>query len=89
MRREGRNSPPGSVPIPIPFSKETHPVKKLTVLLSMAAVVAALAAGVAGVFDTGSQTVHASRLAGISQAGSTGIQVQNLDPSQSANILAE
>lgn len=64
-------------------------MKKLTVLLSMAAVVAALAAGVAGVFDTGSQTVHASRLAGISQAGSTGIQVQNLDPSQSANILAE
>lgn len=64
-------------------------MKKLTVLLSMAAVVAALAAGVSGVFDTGSQTVHASRLAGISQAGSTGIQVQNLDATQPANVLAE
>lgn len=64
-------------------------MKKLTVLLSMAAVVAALAAGVAGVFDTSAPAVHASRLAGITGAGATGIQVQNLDPSQPASILAE
>jgi hypothetical protein len=65
-------------------------LKKTLVLVSMAAVVAVLVAGVAGGFGAGSApAVYASRVAGISQAGETGIQIQNLDQSQPANITAD
>ncbi len=64
-------------------------MKKLLVVLSMAAVVAVLVAGLTGAFRTDTPAVYASRLAGISSAGTTGIQVQNLDPSQAATIVAD
>jgi hypothetical protein len=65
-------------------------LKKTLVLVSMAAVVAVLVAGIAGGFGTGSTpAVYASRVAGISQAGETGIQIQNLDQTQSALITAD
>jgi hypothetical protein len=59
------------------------------VLVSMALVVAVLVAGLAGSFG-GNTTpaVYASRLAGISGAGITGIQIQNLDASQTATIVS-
>jgi hypothetical protein len=64
-------------------------MKKLLVLVSMAAVVAVLVAGLSGAFDTSNApAVYASRLAGISGSGETGIQVQNLDASQDAQITA-
>jgi hypothetical protein len=56
----------------------------------MAVVVAVLVAGLAGAFGSaGTPSVYASRLAGISGAGITGIQIQNLDASQSATIVAD
>lgn len=65
-------------------------MKKTLVLLSMAAVVAVLVAGVAGLFGSGqTPSVYASRLAGIQGAGVTGIQIQNLDASQAATIVAD
>lgn len=65
-------------------------MKKLTVLLSVAVVVALVLAGVAGMFTTGSTpSVYASRLAGIKAAGATGIQVQNLDKTQAATVVAD
>jgi hypothetical protein len=65
-------------------------MKKATVLVSMAAVVALLVAGVAGVFGTGdAPSVYASRLAGIQGAGISGIQIQNLDASQTATIVSD
>ena len=64
-------------------------MKKLLVLVSMAAVVAVLVAGLSGAFSTSTApAVYASRLAGISGNGETGIQVQNLDASQDAQITA-
>jgi hypothetical protein len=64
-------------------------MKKLLVLVSMAAVVAVLVAGLSGAFGTSTApAVYASRLAGISGNGETGIQVQNLDASQDAQITA-
>lgn len=64
-------------------------MKKLLVLVSMAAVVALLVAGLSGAFTThNTPTVYASRLAGIQANGETGIQVQNLDASQEAQISA-
>jgi hypothetical protein len=64
-------------------------MKKLLVLVSMAAVVAVLVAGLSGAFGTSSTpAVYASRLAGVSGNGETGIQVQNLDASQDAQITA-
>ena len=64
-------------------------MKKVAVLLSMAAVVAVLVAGLSGAFGTeDTSSVYASSLAGISAAGETGIQVQNLDASQDAAITA-
>jgi hypothetical protein len=65
-------------------------IKKSLVLVSMAAVVAVLVAGISGAFGTSStQSVYASSVAGISSAGETGIQIQNLDQSQSASISAD
>ena len=64
-------------------------MKKLMVFTTLTALVAVLAAGVAGVFNTTSQSVHASSLAGISGAGATGIQIQNLDATQSATIVSD
>jgi hypothetical protein len=65
-------------------------LKKTLVLVSMAAVVAVLVAGIAGGFGSGgAPAVYASRVAGISQAGETGIQIQNLDQTQSALITAD
>ena len=64
-------------------------MKKLMVLTTLTAVVAVLAAGWIGVFDSTPQSVYASRLAGISGAGATGIQIQNLDATQSATIVSE
>jgi hypothetical protein len=53
-------------------------------------MVAVVLAGVAGVFSSGSTpSVYASRLAGIKAAGATGIQVQNLDGSQPATVVAD
>jgi hypothetical protein len=64
-------------------------MKKLLVLLSMAAVVAVLVAGLSGAFSPSTApAVYASRLAGIYGNGETGIQVQNLDASQDAQITA-
>ena len=64
-------------------------MKKLLVLLSMAAVVAVTVAGLSGAFGTATPpAVYASRLAGIYGNGETGIQVQNLDASQDAQITA-
>jgi hypothetical protein len=65
-------------------------MKKVLVVLSMAAVVALALAGVAGMFSgSATPSVYASRLAGIKAAGATGIQVQNLDAAQSATVVAE
>ncbi len=65
-------------------------MQKLLVVLTMAAVVAVLVAGLTGVFGQNeTPAVYASRLAGISSAGTTGIQVQNLDPNQDATIVAD
>lgn len=63
-------------------------MKKALVLGSMAAVAAVLVAGLA---STGGSTpaVYASRLAGIQGAGGSGIQIQNLDGSQEAQIVAD
>jgi hypothetical protein len=63
-------------------------MKKVAVLLSMAAVVAVLVAGLSGAFGTQDTSVYASSLAGISSSGETGIQVQNLDSGQDAAITA-
>lgn len=65
-------------------------MKKLFAVVTIAAVVAGLVIAVTGL-ATGGDTpaVHASRLAGISSAGTTGIQVQNLDQSQDATIVAD
>jgi hypothetical protein len=65
-------------------------LKKTLVLVSMAAVVAVLVAGIAGGFGTGgAPAAYASRVAGISQQGETGIQIQNLDQTQPASITAD
>jgi hypothetical protein len=65
-------------------------LKKSLVLVSMAAVVAVLVAGVFGGFGSGqTPALYASSLAGISAAGETGIQIQNLDQSQPASITAD
>jgi hypothetical protein len=65
-------------------------MKKLIVVLSVAAVVALALAGVFGVIGGGdTPSVYASRLAGIKAAGATGIQVQNLDPAQAATVVAD
>jgi hypothetical protein len=65
-------------------------MKKLMVLGSMAAVAALMVAGLSGMFGTGAApTVYASRLAGIQGAGISGIQIQNLDASQPATIVAD
>jgi hypothetical protein len=64
-------------------------MKKLMVLVTLTAVVAVLTAGLVGLFDSTPQSVYASRLAGISGAGATGIQIQNLDATQSATIVSE
>lgn len=65
-------------------------MKKLIVVLSVAAVVALALAGVFGVLGgTDTATVYASRLAGIKAAGATGIQVQNLDPAMAATVVAD
>ena len=64
-------------------------MKKILVAVSAIAVAAVMAAGLAGMFDTSAPSVHASRLAGISGAGATGIQIQNLDASMSATMVAE
>lgn len=63
--------------------------KKLLVLVAMAAVVALLVAGLSGYGTSETPRVYASRLAGIQGAGETGINVQNLDLSQTAQINAE
>lgn len=63
-------------------------MKKALVLVSMALVVAVLVAGIAGV-GSDSPAVYASRVAGISAAGKTGIQVQNLDQSDPAAVSAD
>jgi hypothetical protein len=65
-------------------------MQKLLVVLTMAAVVAVLVAGLTGAFgQSETPAVYASRLAGISSAGTTGIQVQNLDATQDATIVAD
>ncbi len=65
-------------------------MKKVLVLVSMAAVVAVLVAGISGALGTSqTQSVYASSVAGISSAGETGIQIQNLDQSQAATISAD
>lgn len=65
-------------------------MKKTVVLLSAAGVVALLVAGLSGAFGGGATpAVYASRLAGISGAGITGINIQNLDASAEATIQAE
>lgn len=70
--------------------EESEDMKKTVVLLSAAGVVALLVAGLAGSFGGGATpAVYASRLAGISGAGITGIQIQNLDASASATIQAD
>ncbi|MFQ5459431.1 MAG: hypothetical protein ACE5EL_01420, partial [Anaerolineae bacterium] len=64
-------------------------MKKTLVLVSMAAVVAVLVAGIAGGLGADhTPAVYASRVAGIASAGETGIQIQNLDQSQAATISA-
>ncbi len=62
-------------------------MKKALVLGSMAAVAAVLVAGLASNGST--PAVYASRLAGIQGAGGSGIQIQNLDASQEAQIVAD
>jgi hypothetical protein len=65
-------------------------MKKLIVVMSVAVVVALVLAGAVGFFgSTHTPQVYASRLAGISGQGATGIQVQNLDPAQSATVVAD
>jgi hypothetical protein len=64
-------------------------MKKALVLVSMAVVVAVLVAGLSGAFSPSTPTVYASKLAGISGSGITGISVQNLDASQPATIVAD
>jgi hypothetical protein len=62
-------------------------MKKTLVLVSMALVVAVVVAGIAG--GTSSPSVYASRVAGISAAGETGINIQNLDQSENAAVSAD
>ena len=65
-------------------------IKKAMVLVSMVAIVAVMVAGFTGAFGTGdSPTVFASSLAGIAGAGTSGIQIQNLDASQDAQIVSD
>ena len=64
-------------------------MKKVVVLASMATVAAVLVAGVAGFGANNTPAVYASRLAGIQGAGGSGIQIQNLDASQDAQIVAD
>lgn len=64
-------------------------MKKAVVLASMATVAAVLVAGVAGFGANNTPAVYASRLAGIQGAGGSGIQIQNLDASQDAQIVAD
>ncbi|MFN8422050.1 MAG: hypothetical protein U0470_01230 [Anaerolineae bacterium] len=64
-------------------------MKKLVVVTAGVGVVAGVAMAAAGMFQGGQPAVYASRLAGIQGAGATGIQVQNLDPTQSATVLAD
>lgn len=64
-------------------------LKKVLVLVSMAAVVALLVAGLSGFGAQDTSQVYASRLAKIDGAGITGINVQNLDQAASANITAD
>lgn len=65
-------------------------MKKTLVLMSMAVVVAVLVAGIAGGFGAGTTpSVYASRVAGISNAGETGIQIQNLDQAESTTVSAD
>jgi len=63
-------------------------MKKALVLGSMAAVAAVLVAGLANMGGS-TPAVYASRLAGIQGAGGSGIQIQNLDASQEAQIVAD
>jgi hypothetical protein len=65
-------------------------MKKLFILLSMAAVVAILVIGLTGALGKNeAPTVYASRLAGIQAQGVTGINVQNLDETQAATVVAD
>lgn len=64
-------------------------MKKLVVMTAGVGVVAGVAMAAAGMFQGGQPAVYASRLAGIQGAGATGIQVQNLDASQPATVLAD
>lgn len=64
-------------------------MKKLVVMTAGVGVVAGVAMAAAGMFQGGQPAVYASRLAGIQGAGATGIQVQNLDATQSATVLAD
>jgi len=64
-------------------------MKKLLVLAAMTVVVAVLVVGLSGLGSSETPRVYASRLAGISGAGETGINVQNLDQSQVAQINAD
>lgn len=64
-------------------------MKKTLVLVSMALVVAVLVAGIAGGVGNESPAVYASRVAGITAAGETGIQIQNLDQSEEAAVSAD
>lgn len=65
-------------------------MKKLLILVSMAAVVAVLVAGLTGALGKNEPpTAYASRLAGIAAQGVTGINVQNLDEQQQATVIAD
>jgi len=64
-------------------------MKKAVVLASMATVAAVIVAGMAGFGANNTPAVYASRLAGIQGAGGSGIQIQNLDASQDAQIVAD
>lgn len=63
--------------------------KKLLVLAAMAVVVLGLAFALNSLPASESPRVYASSLAGISGAGETGINVQNLDQSMGAQISAD
>jgi len=63
--------------------------KKLLVLAAMAVVVLGLAFALNSLPASESPRVYASSLAGISGAGETGINVQNLDQSMAAQISAD
>jgi hypothetical protein len=69
-------------------TQEQHPMRKRRSLIRLIPILITLAAG-AAIFRQPAADLHAGRLAGIVGAGASGIQVQNLDPANNANVVVD